>query len=93
MTITRTDLINRFIGVRTKGVTLNWGQFASAIAGLTVDQRNQLLLAINNEDKEALCSIVLSVAKTVKTQLATTDVNTLIAGNTLTIDQILTLVE
>ena len=91
--MTRQQLIEYFVRQRTKDIDLNWAQFAGAVGAISADQRVQLLLAVNNGNKEALCNILLKIASDKKRELATVEVNALVADNSLTIDELLTLVK
>lgn len=90
--MTRDELIATFVRRRAKDTMLTWPQFAGAVGSATPDIRSQILLAVNKDDKNALNSILMGIAKDKKIELATTEVNSLVADNNLTIDELLTLI-
>ena len=91
--MTREQLIEYFTRQRIKDTDLTWAQFTSAVGAITVDERTQLLLAINNGDKDALCGSLLKIANDKKRAIAAADIDALVADNTLTVDELLTLVK
>lgn len=91
--MTRDELIERFVKNRTKQTALTWGQFVSTVSASTPDEKAQILIALNNGDKDALCAILIGMAKTKKRELAISEVNTIIADNSVTVDELLTLVD
>lgn len=91
--MTREELIAMFVRKRAKGIALTWTQFAGAVQALTADQKEQLLLAVNNGNKDTLSQLLLAIVSAKKIELATVDVDAIVADDNLTIDEILTLID
>lgn len=91
--MTRDEFVSLLIRNRTKLTALTWTEFTGAVTAVSLDEKTQILLAVNSGDKTALSTLLINIANTKKTSLATSYVNDIIADNSLTIDELLTLVE
>lgn len=91
--MTKQELINKFIAKQTNNTSLAWAEFASAVSSAPTDVRTQILNAVNARNKQAFAEIVFGLAEQKKKELATTLVNAMVADNSLTLDELLTLVD
>lgn len=89
--MTREDIIRKLIDLRVRKIVLTWDQFASAIASSSLETKAIILEAVNKLDGSLLAKTVFDVAIAKKKAIAQTQVESIAADDTFTIDELITL--
>ena len=87
--MTREELLEKFIRQRATKIDLTWNQFAGAIVGSGDSVKARILAAANTGDGRALFTEIAEVVKAKKLEMATEQVNTIAADDSLSIDELL----
>ena len=90
--MTREELIARFIERKTNQTQFPWGQIVSAISSIPKDKQSLLVDSINNGQTQAVGEQIINFINLKKKEVATEQVNEMVAGDTIEINELLPLV-
>jgi hypothetical protein len=91
--MTRAELLTKLASLKARRIVLTWSQFASSVADSDAGTKTAILTAANNEDGRALFSLIIDIVKQKKMSIATAEVESLAADDSLSITELLNLYE
>ena len=87
--MTRDELIARLKEQKARKVVLTWNQFVTAFQALDAGKKADFLTALNGLDWKTANKVLADVVKTAKVALASAEVDAIVADNTITVDELL----
>jgi hypothetical protein len=90
--MTKDELIARFIERKTSQTKFPWGQVVSAISSIPNDKKSLLVDAINNGQTQSVGEQIINFINLKKKEVATEQVNEMVAGDVIEINELLPLV-
>lgn len=91
--MTRDQLIAKLKAQKARKIDLTWNQFVTAFQALTAQEKADFLHALNASEFTVADKVLTKVVREAKLALASAAVDALVADNTITIDELLEIME
>ena len=91
--MTRDELIARLKQQKARKVVLTWNQFVTAFQAIPADQKADFLASLNALNFQVANQLLTRIVKNAKEAIASTEVDAIVADDTLTITELLDIME